>query len=144
MMASVLTGGLLLGACGGGLSDYSSSAAMVKALESHGFGCTTPVGVPSNLVPPGVAMEGKCQVTKAPGLTTKDLNVTGGVDVTLYVLESRANPSALAEEIFHEALAETAYGGDWVAQGSSQVYLNLAKALGGTYPPDEKADLVPT
>jgi hypothetical protein len=117
---------------------------MLDALDAHSFGCTSLFSLPSNLLPPGVVMDGKCQVTRAPGLTSKDLNVTGGVDVNLYVLGSSASPSSLADEIFHATQAETAYGGNWVAQGSSQVYLNLAKALGGTYPPDEKADLVPT
>lgn len=136
---------LLLGACGAsGQAGYPDPAAMVKALANHGYDCTGIASVADNLLPAGVAAEGKCQVTKAPGLTSADLNVTGGVDVTFYMLRAGGDPSSLADELFHQGQAETAYGPDWVAQGSSQVYLGLGKALGGTYPPDEKADLTPT
>lgn len=144
LVASLLTGGLLLGACGGASKTYASPTAMAHALGSAGFSCTSVVSVSAGLLPAGVVQEGKCQVTKAPGLTSADLNVTGGVDVTFFVLKSGVNPSALADQVFHEAEAETAYGPDWVAEGSSQVYLGLAKALGGSYPADEKADLAPT
>ncbi|MGH9129980.1 MAG: hypothetical protein ACRDY2_13730 [Acidimicrobiales bacterium] len=143
LVATLLAGSTLLAACGGA-SRYASPLAAAKALVHHGFACTNLVSLPTNLLAGDVAQAGKCQILKAPGRTSADLNVTGGIDVTFYVLKPNANPSAMADQLFHQDQAEAAYGSNWVAEGSAQVFLGLAKALGGSYPPDEQAVMAPT